>query len=60
MLDAKYKKANLKEITTTLKFSNSDEQLFIYGLLKKHEIMFDGSLINDTVSDYKIELLEQA
>ena len=60
MLDAKYKMANLKEITTKLKFSNSDEQLFIYGLLMKHESMFDGSLINDTVSDHKIELLEQA
>ena len=40
------KKANLKEMTTKLKYLNSDEQLLIYRLSKKHE--------------YKIELLEGA
>ena len=36
-LDAKYKKAKLKEITTNLKYFNSDEQVLICKLLKKHE-----------------------
>ena len=34
ILDAKYEKANLKEITNKLKYLNSDEQLLIYRLLK--------------------------
>ena len=32
----------------------------IYGLLKTHEIMFDGTLGNYTGTKYKIELLEGA
>ena len=39
-LDAKYEKVNLKEITTKLKYSNSDEQFLLYRLLKKHENMY--------------------
>ena len=34
ILGAKYKKTNLNEISTKLKYLNSDEQLFIYRLLK--------------------------
>ena len=34
ILDAKYKRANLKEIGTKLKYLNADEQLLIYRLLK--------------------------
>ena len=58
--DAKYEKANLKEITTKLKYLNPDEQLLVYRLLKKHEIMFDGTLGNYTGTEYKIELQEGA
>ena len=60
ILDAKYEKANLKDITTKLKYLNSDEQILIYRLLKKHESMFDGTLGNYTGTEYKIELLEGA
>ena len=60
MLDAKYKKANLKEITTKLKYLNSNKQHLLYRLLKKHENMFDGTLENYIGTEYKIELLEGA
>ena len=33
ILDANCEKANLKEITTKLKYLNSDEQLLIYRLI---------------------------
>ena len=36
ILDAKYVKTNLKEISYKLKYLNSDEQLMIYRLLNKH------------------------
>ena len=60
ILDVKYEKANLKEITTKIKYSNSYEQLFIYGLSKKHENKFDSTLGNFTSTKYKIDLLERA
>ena len=60
ILDTKYDKANLKEIITKLKYLNSDEQLLIYRLLKKHENMFDVTFGNHTGSEYKIELLKGA
>ena len=41
--NAKYEKANLKEITTKVKYLTSDEQLLIYRLF---ENMFDGTLGN--------------
>ena len=37
---------NLKEITSKLKYLNSDKQLKIYRLLKKRENMLDGTLGN--------------
>ena len=43
ILDAKNEKPNLKEITTKLKYFNSDKQLLTYRLLKKNENMFDGN-----------------
>ena len=58
--DAKYEKTNLKEITTKLKYLNSDEQFLIYRLFKKYENMFDGTLGNYTCTKYKFELLEGA
>ena len=60
ILDTNYEKANLKDITTKLKYLNSDEQFLIYRLLKKHESMFDGTLGNYTGTEYKIKLLEGA
>ena len=39
---------------------NSDEQLSIYRLLKKHENMFNGTLRNYTNTEYRIDLLEGA
>ena len=38
ILDANYEKANLKEITTKLKYLKSDEQLLMYKLLKNMKI----------------------
>ena len=46
----------MKEISTKLKCLNSDEQLLVYRLLKKHENMFNGTLGNYTGTEYKIEL----
>ena len=42
--DAKYEKANLKEITTKFICLNSNEKLLIHRLLKKHEIIFHDTL----------------
>ena len=49
-LDAKYKKANLKEITNKLKYSH--EQLLIYMLLNKHKNIFDSTIGNYTGTGY--------
>ena len=59
-MDTKYEKANLKDITTKIIYFNKNEQFLIYGLLKKHENMFDGTLGNYACTEYKIELLEGA
>ena len=60
ILDAKYDKANLKDVTTKLRYLSNDEQFLIYRSLKRYESMFDGTLGNYTGSEYKIELLEGA
>ena len=57
ILNAKYKKANLKEIINKFKYLNSNEKLLIYTLMKKHENITLG---NNTGIEYKIELLEGA
>ena len=56
IFDAKYKQANLKDITTKLNYLNSDEQFLIYRLLKKHENVFDGTLGNYTSTEDKTEV----
>ena len=43
---------NLKEITTKLKYLNSDKQFLVYRLFKKHENMFDGTLGNYNGTEY--------
>ena len=58
ILDANYKKANLKKEVYNLKNLNNDKQSFILKLLRKHEKIFDGTLDNYTGSEHKIELLE--
>ena len=58
ILDAKYQKANLKEITKQLTYLSKDEQKLLLKLLRKYEDMFDGTLGNYTGSEYKIELQE--
>ena len=58
ILDAKYEKANLKEITKQLNYLSKDEQKQLLKLLRKYEKMFDGTLGTYTGSDYKIELQE--
>ena len=60
ILDANYKKANLKKIVNNLKYLNNEKQSLILKLLRKHEEMFDGTLDNNTGLQYKIELLEGA
>ena len=58
ILDAKHEKANLKEITTKVKYLNPDKKISIYRLLKKNENMFDDTLGNYTVTEYEIKLLK--
>ena len=60
ILDASYEKANLKSITSKLKYLSEEEQLLIFKLLRKHETMFDGTLGNYTGTEYKIELQKGA
>ena len=60
ILDANYKKANLKEIVNNLKYLNNDKQSLIQKLLRKHEEMFDSTLACYIGSESKIELLEGA
>ena len=59
ILDTKYKKTNLKEITNK-KILKQDEQDLKYSLLNKHEYMFDGTFGIYAGIKYKIELLEGA
>ena len=56
ILDASYENANLKNITSKLKYLSSEEQLLIFKLLTKHQTMFDGTLGNYTGTEYKNEL----
>ena len=60
ILEAKYEKSNLKEITNELKYLNSDDKFSIYRLLKMLENLFDGKLKNCTDTEYIIELLKGA
>ena len=50
--DAKYEKANIKEITTKLKYLVQMNNFFIYRQLKNHGNMFDGTLGNYTCNEY--------
>ena len=56
ILDASYKKANLKDIVEALTYLNKIKQDKLFSFLKKYENMFDGTLGTYTGSEYKIEL----
>ena len=56
ILDASYKKANLKDIVEALTYLDKTKQDKLFSFLKKYENMFDGTLGTYTGSDYKIEL----
>ena len=58
ILDAKYEKADLKQVVKELKHLCKPERKSLLKLLQKYESMFDGTLGTYTGSNYKIELQE--
>ena len=56
ILDAKYEKANLKQLVKKLNYLTKTEQKLLLKTLRKYESMFDGTLGDYTGSKYKIEL----
>ena len=56
ILDAKYEKANLKQVIKKLNYLTKVEQKGLLKLLQKYETMFDGTLGTYKGSVYKIEL----
>ena len=60
ILDAKYEKADLKQVVKSLEYLKKHEKKSLLKLLQKHETMFDGTLRTYTGSKYKIELQEGA
>ena len=44
ILDAKYEKANLKQIVKSLNYLEKHEQKLLLQVLRKYEDMFDGTL----------------
>ena len=60
ILDAKYEKADLREICNNQRHLNQKEQQELYQLLRKHETLFDGTLGKWNGEPYEIELQEGA
>ena len=56
ILDAKYKKANLSEITQKADHLTNSEQKSLLQLLRKYEDLFDGTLGTFTGTPYDIKL----
>ena len=56
ILDAEYKKINLKSIVMNSNHLKDNHKKSFLELLQKYEIMFDGTLGKYTGSDYTIEL----
>jgi transposase InsO family protein len=56
ILDAKYKKANLKEISQSADHLTNSEQKSLLQLLRKYEDLFDGTLGTFTGKPYDIKL----
>ena len=60
ILDAEYKKINLKLIIINLNYLKDKHRNSLLQLLQKYENMFDGTLGKYTGSYYTIELKEDA
>ena len=56
ILDAGYKKINIKSIVMNLKHLKDKRKNSFIKLLQKHEKTFDGTLGKYTDSDYTIEI----
>jgi hypothetical protein len=56
ILDAKYQKADLKNIAKTTKGLTEERKTRLLHLLDKYENLFDGTLGNWKGADYRIEL----
>jgi hypothetical protein len=56
ILDAKYKKADLKEIASSADHLTTSKQASLLALLKKYEALFDGTLGTFTGKPYDIQL----
>ena len=56
ILDAKYEPANLKQVTKEIPNLSKEDRDEIYRLLKKYEILFDGSLGRYNGPTHKIHL----
>jgi hypothetical protein len=61
ILDAKYKKANLREIIDTeYNHLNDNQRNQLFNIFKKNETLYDGTLGKWIGKPYKIELKENA
>ena len=60
ILDAKYEKADLTILTRAQTHLTQNEQIKLEQLLRKYEILFDGTLGRWTGDPYDIELIEGA
>ena len=60
ILDAEYKKINLKSIIMNLNHLKDKLKNSLFELLQKHEKMFDGTLGKYAGSDYTIAIKEDA
>jgi hypothetical protein len=58
ILDAKYQKADLKNIAQSTKGLTEEQQTQLWHFLNKYENLFDGTLGNWRGADYRIELQE--
>jgi hypothetical protein len=57
ILDAKYQKADLKNIAKITKGLTEDQKIQLWHFLNKYENLFDGTLGNWKGADYRIEHL---
>ena len=60
ILDAKYKKADLKQVVQDVPELTAQEKLQLFKLLKAYEDLFDGTLGHWTGKPYNIKLKDDA
>jgi hypothetical protein len=60
ILDAKYEKADLRQVVANCRHLTTDEQISLKTLLNKYEPLFDGTLEKWTGEPYYIELKPDA